>query len=91
MVLLEALTLGLPIVATDIAGTRSILDQTPYPLVDPSADGVAEGMHAFLTSPHDSQAFDGADYCHDVMQEFIDRVVQFSLELNATASTEQTL
>ena len=75
MVLLEALTLGLPIVATDIAGARSVLDRDQSALVPPSTDGVTQGMHEFMTNARPALRFDGASYCDDVMQEFIDRVI----------------
>ncbi|MFD1810567.1 glycosyltransferase [Gemmobacter lanyuensis] len=49
MVLLEALTLGLPIIATDIPGARSVLAGLEGPaLVPADAAGLAQGMARFL-------------------------------------------
>lgn len=75
MVLLEALTLGLPIVATDIAGTRSVVDHTQSVLVDPSTDGVTQGMRQFLENTAPMPSFDTASYCDEVMHEFMEQVV----------------
>ncbi len=71
MVLLEALCLGLPIVATDIAGTRSVLDGSHATLVSTDTQGVTDGMLAFLTQGAPTQPFDAGLYCNQVLQEFL--------------------
>jgi len=88
MVLLEALCLGLPIVATDIAGTRSVLDRDGGQLVDPSIAGVTAGMLDHLTEHAIAQPFDGTRYCTDVMQEFMDRVMDRALAPRAPAQDD---
>lgn len=85
MVLLEALCLGMPIVATDIAGVRSVLDQEASQLVETSVAGITSGMRTYLTSRQPTQAFDGHMYCETVIQEFIERVIKRPLELRASA------
>ena len=47
MVLLEALILGKPIVATDIAGNRGVLEGRADLLVENSVEGLIKGMSAF--------------------------------------------
>ena len=76
MVLLEALTLGKPVIATDIAGARGVLGTVYGHLVPADIDGVAAGMRAFLEGqiPADP-AFDAEDYCRTALQEFFDRVL----------------
>lgn len=81
MVLLEALSLGLPIIATDIAGTRSVLDPAQAMLVATSVTGITAGMGDYLAGQRVTQDFDGEDYCNTVMQEFTDRVVGRPLSL----------
>lgn len=44
MVLLEALILGTPVVATDITGSRFVLEGTSGLLVENSVDGLVEGL-----------------------------------------------
>ena len=55
MVLLEALTLGLRVMATDIVGSRSVIGDGTGLLVENSVDGVREGLAAlptFVPSAH---------------------------------------
>lgn len=85
MVLLEALCLGLPIVATDIVGVRSVMDTKDTPLVGTSVAGVLAGMAAYMTGNYPVQPFDSAAYCDTVMQEFITRVVKQPMTLRAPA------
>ena len=85
MVLLEALCLGMPIIATDIAGVRSVLDQETGQLVETSVAGITSGMRTYLTRRQITQSFDGHAYCETVMQEFIERVIERPLELRTSA------
>ena len=63
MVLLEALTLGLPIIATDIPGARSVLAGLEGPaLVPADAAGLAQGMARFLAGGVAPARFDAEAY-----------------------------
>lgn len=84
MVLLEALSLQLPIIATDIAGTRSILDPAQAIMVETSTTGITTGMRDYLSGTQTTQAFDGAAYCDTVMQEFTNRVLGQPLVLQSS-------
>jgi CDP-glycerol glycerophosphotransferase len=79
MVLLEALTLGKPVIATDIPGSRSVLGQADGPdlglLVPVSDAGVTEGMRAFLAGEIGTASFDAEAYCDAALQEFCLRVL----------------
>lgn len=62
MVLLEAMVLGKPIVATDIDGNRGVLKGGHGCLVDNSSEGLSDGMLAFIRGhiapkPFDSEAY----------------------------------
>ena len=48
MVLLEALALHMPIIATDITGNRSVLHNTNGLLVDNSIEGLSIGIEQFI-------------------------------------------
>ena len=89
MVLLEALCLDLPIIATDIAGTRSVLDHNNGQLVDTSAAGITAGMRNFIAGDHQAQPFDGPAYCDTVMQELITHVINRPLTLRPTGAEDQ--
>ena len=51
-VLTEALTLGMPIISTDVSGAKEVLgEKNEYGLVvDNSKDGIYQGMKEFLTN-----------------------------------------
>lgn len=70
MVLLEALALGQPVVATDIAGSRSVLGDRYGLLVPPTDEGVAEGMHQFILGNVCAGGFDPDAYCEDALNDF---------------------
>lgn len=74
MVLLEALTLGTPIVATDIVGNRSVLDDKYGLLVENSIDGVEYGINQFLMGKIDVKSFDYKTYQDDALKTFTNLV-----------------
>ncbi|WP_019294891.1 MULTISPECIES: glycosyltransferase [unclassified Leisingera] len=78
MVLLEALTLGKPVLATDIPGARSVLGTEYGHLVPPSVDGVAEGMRHFIEGRISGADFDAERYCEAALQDFFDRILGFT-------------
>lgn len=76
MVLLEALTLGVPVIATDIPGARSVLGGLTGPmLVPPSVEGVAAGMQRFLAGGVSAAGFDAAAYRTAVLAEFFTEIL----------------
>lgn len=70
MVLLEALILGKPIIATDIAGNRGALDGKPGTLVENSVEGLASGMLDFIRQPQPTVDFDIATYQAGALSAF---------------------
>lgn len=82
MVILEAMTLGVPVVATDIDGNRGILEPNGYGLlVENSVDGLAEGLQMFLSGGVPKASFDGESYQNGVVETF-QRVVLGQLSTN---------
>ena len=73
MVLLEALTLGMNIIATDIVANRTVLEDGKYGLlVENSIDGLAYGME-FMNRQDKKRVgakFDGYMYNNKAMQSF---------------------
>ena len=75
MVLLEALTLGRPVLATDIPGARSVLRQggdVLGDLVAPTPAALAEGMARLLQGALPAPRFDAEAYQAAVLQDFLD-------------------
>lgn len=70
MVLLEALTLGLPIVATDIPGSRDVLEGRSALLVEPDADALAAGMLKACKGEVQADDFDAAAYVERAVEMF---------------------
>ena len=70
MVLLEALALGIPIVATDIPGSRSILGDARALLVENSPEGVLHGLSAFLSGTVRAGSFDAAEHNRRAVEMF---------------------
>ena len=62
MVLLEAMTLNKPIVATDIEGNRGVLQDRYGLLVENSDAGLADGMKRLLDGAKMSTQFDWTEY-----------------------------
>lgn len=73
MVLLEALTLNTPVVATDIPGSRSVLrDGALGSLVPLSSEGVLEGIRIIADGRTiRTEAFDADAYNQDALQIFL--------------------
>jgi CDP-glycerol glycerophosphotransferase len=72
MVLLEAMTLGCPIIATDIDGNRGVLQGGYGLLVENSEQGLVKGIQAFLDGDVDCKPFDPEEYQKDAVQMFYD-------------------
>jgi CDP-glycerol glycerophosphotransferase len=75
MVLLEAMVLGKPIVATDIHGSRDLLAGGRGLLVPNSLEGLAGGMAAAIAGQVRAADFDARAYQDEVMDRFAMLVV----------------
>jgi len=75
MVLLEALVLGMPIIATDIPGSRSILENGYGELVENSEDGLVNGMEKFILKQIPNKRFDYDKYNQMALDMFYKEVV----------------
>jgi CDP-glycerol glycerophosphotransferase len=71
MVLFEALALGKPIIATDIPGNRSVVNETTALLVQNNEDALRQGMLDFLTGRVNPPVFDIAAYNGVALEEFL--------------------
>lgn len=74
MVLLENLILGKDIIATDIAGNRSILQNGYGQLVDNSEEGLITGLENYIENRPKYKRFDYIKYNIDAMQMFYEKV-----------------
>jgi CDP-glycerol glycerophosphotransferase len=74
MVLLEALILGLPIIATDIAGSRSVLKEGYGELVENSVEGLVHGMKKFMNHQIPKKVFDYHQYNQEAISMFYEEV-----------------
>lgn len=70
MVLLESLTLGTPIIATDIVGNRSILGDKYGLLVENNKQGLINGMNEYLENGPKLDSFDPFAYQKDALEKF---------------------
>ncbi|MBN2344344.1 MAG: CDP-glycerol glycerophosphotransferase family protein [Deltaproteobacteria bacterium] len=70
MVLLEALVVGLPVIATNIVGSRSVLEDGLGTLVDNSIDGLVEGMTKFIEGKIKPVPFNVEQYQKSSMEKF---------------------
>ncbi|WP_444958056.1 CDP-glycerol glycerophosphotransferase family protein [Microbulbifer sp. ZKSA002] len=75
MVLLEALTLSKQIVATNIAGNRSVLGDHYGTLVENTISGVASGIKDALAGKSSFVNFDAASYVRKTSDEFEKKVL----------------
>lgn len=72
MVLLEAMTLDLPIIATDIPGNRGVLQARYGKLVANTQEAIAQQLIAFLTVRSlDAEKFDPGSYSRSAMEAFL--------------------
>jgi CDP-glycerol glycerophosphotransferase len=74
MVLLEALIVGIPIISTDIAGSRSILKGGYGELVDNSVDGLSSGMERFIAGKIPVKEFHYEQYIEEALRMFYQEV-----------------
>jgi CDP-glycerol glycerophosphotransferase (TagB/SpsB family) len=70
MVILEALTLGLPVVTVEFGSAGSALPTGVGRIVPQTDDGLAEGMCAFLRAEVTARGFDIAEYNAAAIEEF---------------------
>lgn len=70
MVLLEAMTLHIPIIATDIPGSRSVIENSYGLLVDNSEQGLADGLRQFLAGQVRAGSFDATRYNQAALKSF---------------------
>ncbi|MGP5530329.1 CDP-glycerol glycerophosphotransferase family protein [Psychrobacter celer] len=70
MVLLESLTLGIPVIATDIVGNRSVLGDKYGSLVENSKEGLIDGMFSFLENGSSEIEFDFDSYQKEAIEKF---------------------
>lgn len=76
LILLEAMTLGKPILATDIDGVNALLREHAYGrLVENSEDGLVQGMLAFIEKGMDLPAFDVDKYQRSALDDFRRKVL----------------
>jgi len=75
MVLLEAMVLGKPIIATDIDGNRGVLKDGYGLLVENSSEGLAGGMLAFLRDPDAPKPFEPEVYQAEARRMFSEVVL----------------
>ncbi len=75
MVLLEALTLGKPVIVTDIPGSRSVVEGGHGLIVDNSIKGLIDGMEHFLMGKElFEKQFDYVNYREEAMKMFYEKV-----------------
>lgn len=70
MVLLENLILEKDIIATDIAGNRSILQDGYGTLVENSEEGLINGIETYIANGMDKKKFDYVKYNQEAMEMF---------------------
>jgi CDP-glycerol glycerophosphotransferase len=74
MVLLEALTLGKPVLSTDVSGPRSVLNGGLGLLVENSSTGLTKGMNEIMQGHLTFKNFDPDVYAAESMNQFYDEV-----------------
>jgi CDP-glycerol glycerophosphotransferase len=74
LVLLEALSLGVPTISTDIPGPRSVLEGGYGLLVENSVAGLTEGMIQFLNGELSFKSFNSRQYQQEAIEMFYSNV-----------------
>lgn len=74
MTLLEAMILKKPVIATDITGSRSVLEDRPGHLVENTEEGLFQGMSDFIEGKLDFGSFDYESYQENALQMFNSKV-----------------
>jgi CDP-glycerol glycerophosphotransferase len=75
MVLLEALTLGKPVIVTDIPGSRSVIEGGHGLIVENSIKGLIDGMDHFINGKElFEKKFDYVNYRDEAMKMFYEKV-----------------
>ena len=69
MVLMEADTLGIPIISTDIEATRAMKDYAGF-IVENSEDGILHGMYDFVSGKVKANNSDFEKYNQEALDEF---------------------
>ena len=69
IVILEADTLGVPVIATDIYGTQWVKDYGGH-LVDNSQEGILKGMHEFMDGNVSTMDMDYEEFNRNAVNEF---------------------
>jgi len=76
MTLLEALILEKPIIATDIVGNRSVLENRPGLLVENSEEGVYRGMLDYIEGNYkEENIFDDQEYNNSALNMFYSKIL----------------
>jgi len=79
MTLLEALILEKPIIATDIVGNRSVLENRPGLLVENSEEGVYNGMLDYIEGNYkEEKFFDDQEYNNNALNMFYSKILSFN-------------
>lgn len=75
MVLLEALTLGKPVIVTDIPGSRSVVEGGHGLIVENSIKGLIDGMENFINGEElFEKQFDYVNYREEAMKMFYETI-----------------
>ena len=74
MVILEALTLGLPVIATEFSSVRGAIPPGCGIIVPRTVDGVEQGLREFLGGRIPPPTFDPELYNADAMRQFYDAI-----------------
>lgn len=84
LALMEAVVLGVPVVTTEYNVVRSVLPEGVGLITPPTADGLAEGMQAYLDGKVPVGPFDSVTY-NRVSREQFDAAVTTALQKRAAA------
>ena len=71
MVVLEARTLGLPVVTTAFSSVGDSVPEDAGIVVPQTVEGVANGLRRFLEGKVPAHALDGQEYNRRAVQEFV--------------------